>query len=93
MGNVEKKLILGNITLGYLKASTNAFAYDVVAQGLGHHNKMTMGHLVFRPKLATCYIGPKKKCTLDCSGSYDIEHSNFYLTPKLIIQVLRSQDI
>jgi len=56
--NIEKNLVLGNITLGYLKASTNAFAYDLVAQGLGHHNNLTMGHLVFRPKLATCYITP-----------------------------------
>jgi hypothetical protein len=44
VGNIERKLVMGNITLGYLKANTNAFAYDVVAQGLGHHNNLTMGH-------------------------------------------------
>jgi len=93
VGNIEKKLVLGNITLGYLRASTNAFAYDVVAQGLGHHNNLTMGHLVFQPKLATCYIRPRSKCTLDCSGSYGIDYSDSYFRPKLIIHVLKSQDI
>ncbi len=45
VGNIERKLVLGNITLGYLRANTNAFAYDVMAQGLGHHNNLTMGLL------------------------------------------------
>jgi hypothetical protein len=65
MGNIERKLVLGNITLRYLRANTIAFAYDVVAQSLGHQNNLTMGHLVFQPKLATCYIRPMSKCTLN----------------------------